>query len=179
MEKELKTKKILMLGLDNAGKTSITLIFKNKKNLLSYLSLNPTKKVNIETFSTDSGNISIFDYGGQRKFRKNYLKNFSKHLTGVKKIIYVIDVQAISRYEAALEYLSKIMEYVKKEPEPIDMSIFLHKYDPNIKEMEGLEDIDTIINKRLISKIVKMIPSDINYNFFKTCIFASFKKTLV
>jgi small GTP-binding protein len=179
MERELNTKKILMLGLDNAGKTSITLTFKKKKNLLSYLSLKPTKKINIETFSTESGNISIFDYGGQRKFRDYYLEDFSKHLAGVEKIIYVIDVQAIDRYEEALNYLSKIMDEVKKEPEPVDTAIFLHKYDPYITEMEGFEDIDTIINNQLISKIEEIIPPEIEYNFFKTCIFASFKKTSV
>ncbi|TFF97583.1 MAG: hypothetical protein EU547_03930 [Promethearchaeota archaeon] len=169
-------KKILMLGLDNAGKTSITLTFKKKKNLLSYLSLKPTRKMNIEKFSTPQGDISIFDFGGQLKFRENTLKNFSKHLAGVKKIIYVIDIQARDRYDETIKYFSRIMEFIEKEPESIDISIFLHKYDPYITSIKEFENIDEIINKELVLKIKKIIPSRINYDIFKTCIFASFKK---
>jgi GTPase SAR1 family protein len=179
MRPDLTPKKILMLGLDNAGKTSITLTFKKKKNLLSYLSLKPTRKINIDKFSTPEGDISIFDFGGQRKFRENYLNNFKRHLGGVEQVIYVIDVQAIDRYEESLEYFSKIVDYLKQESEAIGLSIFLHKYDPFLTRIEGFENIDSIIQEKLISKIREIIPSEMEYDIFKTCIFASFKKTSI
>ncbi len=178
-ENYINTKKVLMLGLDNAGKTSICLIFRKKRNLLSYLSLKPTRKINVQNFTTPRGNISIFDFGGQGKFRKDYLGDFSRYLAKTEKIIYVIDVQAFERYEESLDYLTKIVEHVKKESVPIDFSIFLHKYDPYITDIKKFVNIDEHIYEGLIVKIQQIFPSDVDYDIFKTCIFASFEKTMV
>ena len=43
----LEQEKILVLGLDNSGKTSIVLALKGNENLLSYYSLKPTKGIQI------------------------------------------------------------------------------------------------------------------------------------
>ncbi|TXT57273.1 MAG: Arsenical resistance operon repressor, ArsR [Promethearchaeota archaeon] len=176
---EFPTKKFLLMGLDNSGKTSICLNFRKNTNLLSYLSLRPTRKVNIERFKVQEKDLSIWDFGGQKAFREEYLQNLPKYLSEVEKIIYVIDVQAIERYEESLEYLDGIITKMNEVNIRKDFTIFLHKYDPFITTKEEFKDIDTIIEKRLVSRIRELIPKNLDYNIFKTCIFTSFKKISV
>jgi small GTP-binding protein len=179
MEDEATTKKFVLMGLDNAGKSSILLNFKKDSNLLSYLSLKPTRKINIKKFNTDKGNASIWDFGGQKTFREEYLQNLPEYLAEVGKILFVIDVQAIDRYEESLGYLEKIIKKLEKNQIKKDFTIFLHKFDPNIRKIEGFEDIDSIVNKRLIAPIEELMPDKIKYDIFKTCIATSFRKSSI
>ena len=66
---EKPIKKVLILGLDRSGKTSILLSFREDINLLSFLSLNPTKHICIENFDTKEYILNIWDFGGDVKYR--------------------------------------------------------------------------------------------------------------
>jgi len=48
-----KPTKILIMGLDNSGKTSILMSLRENTNLLSYFSLKPTKGLSVEEFKSD------------------------------------------------------------------------------------------------------------------------------
>ena len=71
------TKKIVLMGLDNSGKTSIVLCLKGVKNLSSFSAVNPTRGFEINKFRTLGSEFNIWDFGGQEKFRADYFKNFS------------------------------------------------------------------------------------------------------
>ena len=45
--------KILIMGLDNSGKTSILLSLRKDTNLLSYCALKPTLGIDIKKFDTE------------------------------------------------------------------------------------------------------------------------------
>ncbi len=169
-----KPTKILIMGLDNSGKTSILISLKKDANILSYFSLRPTKGVAIEKF--ESQNIVCWDLGGQKKYREEYLKDLGKYAKETDKIIFVIDVQDIKRFEVALEYLNRVVNNLQKT-DSIDFSIFLHKYDPNLNKLSKFKDIDNIIESKLVSEIKKIIPSNFNYDIFKTTIYTVFEKT--
>jgi len=153
-----KPTKILIMGLDNCGKTSILISLRKDANILSYFSLKPTKGVAIEKF--EGQNIVCWDLGGQKKY----------------KIIFVIDVQDIKRYKLALEYLNRVVNNLQNT-DSIDFSIFLHKYDPNLNKLAKFKDIDNIIESNVVSEIRKTIPSNFNYDIFKTTIYTVFEKT--
>ncbi len=172
-------KKILLLGVNNGGKTSILLTLRKNCNILSYLSLKPTKKINIEEFKYESEaqGYSIWDFGGQEQYRDEYIANFDKYVKGADKIIYVIDVQDIPRFEVALNYFSDIVHVLKVMEFKVEFSIFLHKYDPNLKNQEQFKEIDVIINSQLIDKIKQIIPKGFEYNIYKTSIYAIFDKS--
>ena len=172
-------KKLLIFGLDNSGKTSILLSLKRDTNLLSFFSLRPTKGVNIEELSDEGIEISVWDFGGQEQYREEYMINFNKYSEKAEKIIFVIDVQDFKKYEPALEYLKKILDILMKNQKFIELSVFLHKYDPNLKEQDGFKDIDDRINTELISEIVKIVPPEIKYKVFKTSIFTVFEKVFM
>ena len=127
------TKKIVLMGLDNSGKTSIVLCLKGVKNLSSFSAVNPTRGFEINKFHTLGSEYNIWDFGGQEKFRTDYFENFNNHIKGTSKLIYVIDIQDRERYEISLEYLAKIIMMLKKTEINLDFSLFLHKFDPDLE----------------------------------------------
>lgn len=164
------SKKILIMGLDNAGKTSIVLSLKGFKNLLTFYSLTPTKGIDIVNIEALNSRFNIWDFGGQEVYRDGYLKNFESHITGTEKIIFVIDVQDKERYDIALEYLQKITNELKEENLDVDFSIFLHKFDPGV-------EINSDTVKELTQRILRIMPEEINYELYKTTIYTTFSKT--
>ncbi|TXT63657.1 MAG: hypothetical protein BAJALOKI3v1_330011 [Promethearchaeota archaeon] len=166
-------RKIILLGLDNAGKSSIVLTLKGDRSLLSYYSLNPTKDHKITNMEIGKTQINIWDFGGQETYRDDHLKKMDEYVEGANKIIYVIDVQDYQRYDRALAYFQRALELIIDHRTDIDFSIFLHKYDPNINHQ--IPTIDEKVES-VIKKIKEMIPSDIQYRIFKTTIHTTFEK---
>ena len=170
---EKNIKKLILVGLDNAGKTSILLSLKGIKNLRKFASVNPTRGSDTATFIAFDACYNIIDLGGQEAYRNTHLKNFKQHLTGTNKIIYVIDVQDEERYDMAIEYLKSIINLIP-ESQAIDFSIFLHKYDPDLKQSN--EKINDSIINGLIVKIKAAFPSNFPYTLHKTSIYTVFEK---
>lgn len=166
-------KKIVVLGLDNSGKTSIVLCLKGANSLPLFTSPNPTRGILIEKFQTLGLKFSIWDFGGQEQFRNNYLKKFHDHIRGVDKMIYVIDIQDVERFDLSLKYLIKIMESLQTSKLFFDFSIFLHKYDQDFENSEKFNN-KAVLN--LIGKIKDIIPRTIPYQIFKSSIYAMFQK---
>ncbi len=171
------TKKIVLMGLDNSGKTSITLSLMGLKNIPSFCSLKPTKQFFINKFKMLETEFSIWDFGGQEEFRKDYLTNFKTYIKGTDKFIYIIDIQDTKRYDQALEYLDSIVNLLEKDNSSVDFSIFLHKNDPDLR-ITNKELTEEIIDK-LISNLKEIIPPTFKYNLFKTSIYTIFQKSKV
>ena len=81
-EKE-KDVRILMLGLDNAGKTTIL----KKFNGEDISSISPTLGFNIKTLEHKGYNLNIWDVGGQKSLR-SYWRNYFETTDG---LIWVVD----------------------------------------------------------------------------------------
>ena len=99
--------RILLLGLDNAGKTTIL------KSLASedISTITPTQGFNIKSVQTSGFRLNVWDIGGQRKIRpywRNYFDN-----TDV--LIYVIDSSDVKRFEETEQELQvTLIEETKK-----------------------------------------------------------------
>ncbi len=175
--KDLDTSKLLIVGLDNSGKTCIILSLKEDTNLLSLFSLTPTKGVNINTFDSRGKKITCWDLGGQEQYRKEYLKNFKKYFTGTQKIVYVIDVQDTGRYELTLKYFKEIMRALKDEEIKVEIMVFLHKWDPNLEKKEKFKNLDKVVRDTLIPKIKEYVPPGVKYSIYKTSVYTVFEKS--
>jgi len=174
-EKKLETsKKIVLLGLDNSGKSSIVKCLKGVKNLASFNAPKPTRGHEINRFNMFGTNFSIWDFGGQDTYRDELFINFRSSIKETDKIIFVIDIQDQERYEISLEYLMKLVSLIKKNKILIELSIFLHKYDPDLESINKEINEETI--EKLSEKINDKIPSDIPYKIFKTSIYTVFQK---
>ena len=174
---KLEIQKVLMMGLDKSGKSSIALTLKNETNLMNYLSLKPTIGVEVSKIEHDKELLLIWDLGGQKAYRDKYKENFDKYFTGAERIIYVIDVQDNERYSLSLDYLRDVLSEIKENDSIKYLTIFFHKYDPNIKKTDP--DIDQAIREDLLPKIKVIVPSWVDFKSFKTTIFTAFHRIFI
>ncbi|CAB0034235.1 unnamed protein product [Trichogramma brassicae] len=115
-EKELR---ILLLGLDNAGKTTILRFLANE----DITQVTPTQGFNIKSIHTDGFKLNVWDIGGARKIRpywRNYFEN-----TDV--LIYVIDSADLNRLEETGEELSELLTEDKLRGVPV--LVYANKQD--------------------------------------------------
>jgi len=177
MTESITPSKILLIGLDNCGKTSIVHSLQGIKNLPSFFKIKPTEGLKIKKIQSLDSEFTIWDLGGQESFRNEYLKEFKKYVIGYCKLIYVFDVQDKKRYDLALEYFEKIIDLVKKnsDAENVEVSIFLHKFDPDLNKTRP--DITKKIYNDLKEKIREIVEkTNFFYQFFRTTIYAIFEK---
>ncbi|KAK9475765.1 ADP-ribosylation factor family-domain-containing protein [Lipomyces japonicus] len=103
-KQKLKDKEIrlLMLGLDNAGKTSIV------KRLLgeNVHEVSPTLGFNIKSVSYDRYTLNIWDVGGQASLRPFWRNYFEK----TDAIIWVVDASALDRLHDCKSELDKVLD---------------------------------------------------------------------
>lgn len=140
-------KKLLMVGLDNGGKTSLLKIIQNKfaRDLL------PTRGINRETLDFFGFPIISWDLGGQLQFRETwYFEKPELYFTEANLMIYVIDIQDRGRFKESSEYFQKILDVLTTLGEKIPILIVLHKSDPDILNTavweKNYEEISTIFN---------------------------------
>jgi len=93
--------KVLMLGLDAAGKT--TLLYKLK--LGEVIESTPTIGFNVETVKYKDVTFTVWDVGGQDKIRTLWQHYFQ----GTNALIFVVDSNDKERMCEAKEELSKIL----------------------------------------------------------------------
>ncbi len=165
------------MGLSNSGKSSILYYLQGIRNLPAYSEVKPTIQINRVIYQAVDYDHTIWDFGGQESYISQYLEQFSDHLIGVNGIIYVIDIQDKEKYQAALNYLQKIIEILQSNNHQIEISVFLHKYDPDLKSIHA-EITESEINE-LIKKIKTLFSKNMRYNISKTTIYAEFKEYTV
>ena len=152
--------KIIVLGLNNAGKTSLLESLKGKTKFGDITNLPPTKGVEIQQVEVENFNLMIWDFGGQKFHREDYLKKPEEYFLQIDLIIYVIDIQDSERYDESLDYFEKILDiisYFKENPYTL---VLLHKSDPDIRHT-----VDFQINVEMISEIISTSLSEKKLNF--------------
>ncbi|MFW9942400.1 MAG: ADP-ribosylation factor-like protein [Candidatus Thorarchaeota archaeon] len=167
-------KKILVLGLEKSGKTSIVLSFIGKFNLSDFIFLEESKSPNIVELEKDKIKFSIWDFCGKEPYRNEFLKNFNTYIVDTEEIFFVIDIQDINSYDLALTFLQDIIEKLKEFNLTVEFTFFLHKYDQDLFErIPGLK-IEKIDN--LIARIKQIIPPEEFHEIYKTTIYTVLDK---
>ncbi len=164
-----KEQKVIVIGLNNAGKTAILSKFGGKLGISDLAKLKPTKGINRQEVKTSELTLSIWDFGGQKDYRDKYLTTPEKYFFGVNLIIYVIDVQDPTRYDESIEYFDKIINIVNNLEEHPYVLIFIHKVDPDIKDQE-----DTVLNIELIKDLISAVFKDkkLDYDIYLSSIYS-------
>jgi len=119
-QKTKKEMRILLLGLDNAGKTTILKALASED--VSHIT--PTQGFNIKSVQSQGILLNVWDIGGQKAIRpywRNYFEN-----TDV--LIYVIDSADRARLEEAGLQLAELLEEEKLQNTPI--LVYANKQDP-------------------------------------------------
>ncbi len=155
-EKILITK-VILLGLDNAGKTTLIEMLSGK-NFPTLLNQEPTASVNQVNVSLQEMNLVVWDFGGQVTFRENYIQNPEQYFTGLEVVMFVIDVQDAARYKEALDFFSQFLEISKFLGENPFVLVLLNKVDPDIRA-----DPEFQINLEYLSGRVREILKPMKY----------------
>ncbi len=133
MEKksEEAVKKISIFGIQNAGKTSIITVLRRQFDLLS--KLKPTVKVERTFLDILGKDILVWDYGGQEKYRKEYLESPNRYFTEINTIFYVIDIQDPDLLGSNIMYFDGLYKRAKKFSPDAKFVFLFHKLDPDLK----------------------------------------------
>ncbi|KAK7699646.1 ADP-ribosylation factor, Arf Arf6 [Botryosphaeria dothidea] len=142
-----KEMRILMLGLDAAGKTSTpspTLSILYKLKLDKDVTTIPTVGFNVETVMYKKTRFNVWDVGGQDKIRPLWRHYFS----GTQGLIFVVDSSDRDRIEEARSELSRII--ADREMKDARLLIFANKQDVSSSMRP-----DEVKNKLQLDKIAK------------------------
>lgn len=127
--------RILMLGLDAAGKT--TILYKLK--LGEVVNTIPTIGFNVESFEYKNISFNAWDIGGQWRLRSLWQHYFD----GAQCLIYVVDSADRDRIDENAEQLKKLMD--DEELKDCSLMIYANKQDvpgamtcPELTEKLGL-----------------------------------------
>jgi len=138
--------KIIVSGLDNAGKTSILTALDKKYNFQQeIMELKPTIRVEYHQTEFLGNHCFFWDMGGQEQYRKIYQKRQDVYFDGTDLLVYVIDIQDKERFDTSLEYLDVILQFFMSNEMDIPIIVSFHKYDPELRTIEEIhEDINDL-----------------------------------
>ena len=114
-----KDMRILMVGLDAAGKT--TILYKLK--LGEVVTTIPTIGFNVETVEYKNISFTVWDVGGQDKIR-NLWRHYYQNTQG---LIFVVDSNDKARIDDAKTELHKMLQ--EEELKDADLLVFANKQD--------------------------------------------------
>ena len=136
--------RILTLGLDNSGKTTII------KSFLSQdpTSTSPTLGFTINTLKYKSNTINFWDIGGQTTIR-SYWRNYFEETDGV---IWVVDSSDKLRLKDCKDELHNLLKQEKLAG--ATLLVFCNKQDINgalnVEEIKNILELDTITTRHWI-----------------------------
>ncbi|MFX1382082.1 MAG: ADP-ribosylation factor-like protein [Promethearchaeota archaeon] len=162
-----KAIKVILTGLDNAGKTSIiNILLRNKEELSNP---KPTRGAKVRDYPFLGMNIAEWDLGGQKVYRKAYLNKQPEIIFGnAKAIIHVVDIQDEKRIEDSMDYLVDIYEKLIELKVKPTIYIFFHKYDP-VSMIGSQSDLNN--HSLLIRNAVKKLLNYPKIEFYRTSIY--------
>jgi len=159
--------KLVIAGLDNAGKTSSLIALRHKYNFYERVkNLKPTIKIDYSSFKfLDMYRINLWDMGGQKKFRKIYISN-PIYFTETDYIYYIIDIQDELKFEETVNYLHELLDIYRGLGYKNEVIISFNKYDPKFKN-----DEDFLDRKKMLENLIISQNKDMRFKFFCTSYF--------
>ena len=136
-EKEVR---VLMLGLDNAGKTTVVKRFCNKDTS----TISPTLGFEITPLQFKGYTVNLWDVGGQQSLR-SYWRNYFEATDG---LIWVVDSNDVGRLNDCRKELEVLLQ--EERLAGASLLIFLNKQD--IPTALGAEEISKILDVDRIKK---------------------------
>ncbi|KAB5554337.1 ADP-ribosylation factor 6 [Coniochaeta sp. 2T2.1] len=143
-----KEMRLLMLGLDAAGKTTILYKLKLGQDVTTI----PTVGFNVETVTYKNVKFNVWDVGGQDKIRPLWRHYFS----GTQGLIFVIDSSDRARIDEARQELHRIIN--DREMKDSLLLVFANKQDIDTA-MKPQEVTEALQLSKLKDKVWYVVPS--------------------
>ncbi|ONK71147.1 uncharacterized protein A4U43_C04F5280 [Asparagus officinalis] len=143
-EKEMR---ILMVGLDNSGKTTIVLRINGEDTSI----ISPTLGFNIKTIKYQKYSLNIWDVGGQKTIR-SYWRNYFEQTDG---LVWVVDSSDVRRLEDCRMELENLLK--EERLSGASLLVFANKQDiqgaltpAEITKVLNLEALDKTRHWKLV-----------------------------
>jgi len=167
--------KVVIAGLDYAGKTSLLNRMMNDYNYNDMINLEPTIGANVEEFQSEKLDLVLWDLGGQKDHIEEYLESPERFFINLDVLIFVFDSQDDSRYDDGVNYLNGILEILGFLNENPYFVLLLNKADSDVVDdpdfqikLEYLTDkISNTFKNSEKSWNFDIIPTSI-YNFYSS-----------
>ena len=119
--------RILVVGLDNSGKTTIINQLKPgvKGQTTQSSEVTPTVGFSLEEFARDNLNLTVFDMSGQSRYRSLW----EHYYRDVQAIIYVLDSTDKVRMCVAKDEMDSILQHKDLVHKDIPLLFFANKSD--------------------------------------------------
>ena len=125
-KKKQQNCRILVVGLDNSGKT--TILNKIKPSKAAILEVVPTVGFNLEEFSRNNLQFTCYDMSGHSRYRELWIRFYAE----AQAIIFVLDATDRLRLSVAKAELDEILNHPDIRSRPVPILIFANKMDlPN------------------------------------------------
>lgn len=118
-----KNVNVLVVGLDNSGKTTCMNHFKPKDEKVNEVV--PTVGFNVEKFNLKNLSVTAFDMSGQGRYR-NLWEHYYK---GVQAIIFVVDSSDTLRMVVAKDELDMMLKHPDIQGKAVPILFFANKID--------------------------------------------------
>lgn len=158
--------KIIVVGLSNAGKTSIIKSLMKQFDMLSIIK--PTLGVNRETMEFLGRDLYFWDFGGQDVYRDRYLNEPELYFGNVSFVFYVVDIQDSFLLDVSIKYFQRIYKSIIQLNNNPKFTFLFHKADPNFNIMQKGIDIK---KKFLESVTPDLIKDKKTYSTYLTSIY--------
>ncbi|MFX1514241.1 MAG: ADP-ribosylation factor-like protein [Promethearchaeota archaeon] len=148
IKEQLKShKKLLMIGLDNGGKTSILAVLQDKFSIIK--SLLPTRGVKRERLDFFGYPIISWDLGGQVQYReKLYFNRPELFFTEVDLVLYVVDTHDPDRFPESANYYRQVLKALNDLNEVPPILVVLSKSDQDFRStVQWQDNVNVIKNK--------------------------------
>jgi GTPase SAR1 family protein len=156
----VKFGKVNIVGLANAGKTSMILTL--LREFKSLEKIKPTKGINRTKFKFLNRELALWDMGGQSRYREEYLKRPELNFAEIEELIYVFDVQDKSIFDESVIYFRDVAAYVKQYSPSANISLCLHKYDPGLdRNPDFVKSLETVVKR--FKEVSSGLPVRVNY----------------
>ena len=159
--------KILMTGLDRAGKTSF--LHAVKQRYSEIIKTLPTKGVarsEEKVFEEQNSIISLWDLGGQKKYRDMFLEQRKVYLYNVDLLFYFLDIQDSERISESIELYGAVIKSLVELEEFPPIVVCLNKFDPDLKNSKDIKN-----NIKIVNENIKELSDRFFVKIFQTSIF--------
>ncbi len=152
-----ESKKVVIAGLDYAGKSSIIKLLKRERVI---------EGDSTPTFGVERTKLSLFgvldtwlwDFGGQKTYRDSYFDASQQQFLIADVLIFVIDRQQPHRYSEALSYLIRLLQVNKDLGTDPEVFILFHKSDPSFTVNLGSFGENSKIFEEFVFKLKEILP---------------------
>ncbi|MHA1697247.1 MAG: ADP-ribosylation factor-like protein [Promethearchaeota archaeon] len=168
-----KVAKISVMGMQNAGKTSFINYLMGKTPDEKFKKTEPTVSIAHKTMELNGMQLAIWDFGGQKSFREEYLGNPEEFFVNTEVLLYIVDSQDDEKYADAIAYFYSILSLMEKIGEKCYVIVDFHKYDPDVAQ-----NVEFLVKIQWLEEKFKEILSKFNfeYEFMRSSIFKEISK---